>query len=145
MGLAMARSNPGASADPQGNHGLSRRAGLRPRQRTDARRDADTPGRPLAATGARCYPGRVVTPQEVYERLKRVPYPGFSRDIVSFGLVRDVEVSSDGVVVTLAPSTAREEVIAQLAEVGSAIRQEGALCGVHCCGNTVQRRISRRP
>jgi len=33
-------------------------------------------------------------------------------------------------------SIRREEVIGQLAEVGSAIRQEGALCGVHCCGNT---------
>ena len=70
----------------------------------------------------------MVTPQEVYERLKRVPYPGFSRDIVSFGLVRDVEVSSDGVVVTLAPSTAREDVVAQ---IEAAVREAlAALPGV---------------
>ncbi len=56
----------------------------------------------------------MITPQEVYERLKQVSYPGFSRDIVSFGIVRDVEISSEGVLVKLAPSTAREEVIAEI-------------------------------
>ncbi len=54
------------------------------------------------------------TPQELLERLKTVSYPGFTRDIVSFGLVRDVEVSSAGVKVVLAPSTAKDEVIAQI-------------------------------
>ena len=33
-------------------------------------------------------------------------------------------------------SVKREDVIAQLQEVGDAIRAEGGLCGVHCCGNT---------
>ena len=33
-------------------------------------------------------------------------------------------------------SVRREDVIAQLAEVGEAVRAEGGLCGVHCCGNT---------
>jgi ATP-binding protein involved in chromosome partitioning len=53
----------------------------------------------------------VPTPQELLERLRSVPYPGFTRDIVSFGLVRDIEVSSSGVTVSLAPSTANEEVV----------------------------------
>jgi ATP-binding protein involved in chromosome partitioning len=53
----------------------------------------------------------VPTPQELLERLRGVPYPGFTRDIVSFGLVRDIEVSSGGVTVTLAPSTANEDVV----------------------------------
>ena len=56
------------------------------------------------------------TPQELLERLKSVPYPGFSRDIVSFGLVRDIEVSTSGVTVRLAPSTAKEEVVREIAE-----------------------------
>jgi len=43
-----------------------------------------------------------------------VPYPGFTRDIVSFGLVRDIEVSSGGVTVTLAPSTANEETVREI-------------------------------
>jgi len=54
------------------------------------------------------------TPQEILERLKGVRYPGFSRDVVSFGVVRDVEVGSDGVTVVLAPSTANPEVVQQI-------------------------------
>jgi ATP-binding protein involved in chromosome partitioning len=56
------------------------------------------------------------TPQELLERLKTIPYPGFSRDIVSFGLVRDIEVSAAGVIVRLAPSTAKEEVVRDIAD-----------------------------
>src|SRR5262245_53388066 len=47
---------------------------------------------------------RLPTPNDLLERLKGVRYPGFTRDIVSFGLVRDIEVSSDGVTVKLAPT-----------------------------------------
>jgi ATP-binding protein involved in chromosome partitioning len=56
----------------------------------------------------------VPTPQEILEQLRRVPYPGFSRDVVSFGVVKDIEVASDGVTVTLAPSTANPEVVAEI-------------------------------
>jgi ATP-binding protein involved in chromosome partitioning len=62
------------------------------------------------------------TPQEVLERLKRVPYPGFTRDIVSFGMVKDVEVSSSAVTVHLVPSTAQEDVLATIeADVQAAV------------------------
>jgi ATP-binding protein involved in chromosome partitioning len=62
------------------------------------------------------------TPQEVLERLKRVPYPGFTRDIVSFGMVKDVEVSSSAVTVHLVPSTAQEDVLAKIeADVQAAV------------------------
>jgi ATP-binding protein involved in chromosome partitioning len=54
------------------------------------------------------------TPEAILEHLKAVAYPGFSRDIVSFGLVKDIEVSSAGVTVVLALSTAREEVGQQI-------------------------------
>ncbi|MCK6556514.1 iron-sulfur cluster carrier protein ApbC [Candidatus Binatia bacterium] len=54
------------------------------------------------------------TPQEILETLKTVKYPGLGRDIVSFGLVRDIEVGSDGITVILAPTTTREEAIAEL-------------------------------
>jgi methionine synthase II (cobalamin-independent) len=33
-------------------------------------------------------------------------------------------------------SVKREDVVGQIAEVAAAIRSEGGLCGVHCCGNT---------
>jgi len=46
--------------------------------------------------------------------LRRVPYPGYTRDIVSFGLVRDIEVSSSGVTVHLAPTTAQPEVVREI-------------------------------
>ena len=54
------------------------------------------------------------TPQEILEALKRVPYPGFSRDIVSFGMVKDIEVSSHGVTIHLTPTTAQEDVRRQI-------------------------------
>ena len=38
-----------------------------------------------------------MTKDEVIERLKKIKYPGFSRDIVSFGIVKNVEVESDSV------------------------------------------------
>jgi ATP-binding protein involved in chromosome partitioning len=56
------------------------------------------------------------TPHELLERLRAIPYPGFSRDIVSFGVVRDIEVSASGVTVKLAPSTAKEDVVRSIAE-----------------------------
>src|SRR6185503_96788 len=59
-------------------------------------------------------PSRMPTPQEIQERLKAIPYPGFSRDIVSFGLIQDIEVSSAGVTVRLAPTTAQDDVVATI-------------------------------
>ncbi|MDP6455871.1 MAG: P-loop NTPase [Candidatus Marinimicrobia bacterium] len=45
----------------------------------------------------------------VIELLKTVNYPGFSRDIVSFGLVKGVEIEDGGVVVELQVSTGNED------------------------------------
>jgi len=56
----------------------------------------------------------MVTPQQVLEELKKVKYPGFARDIVSFGMIKDVEVATAGVNVILAPTTAKEDVIEQI-------------------------------
>src|SRR5918912_858517 len=57
----------------------------------------------------------MATPQEILEALRAVKYPGFSRDIVSFGLVKDIQVASAGVTVHLAPTTAQEDVVRQIA------------------------------
>jgi len=54
------------------------------------------------------------TPQQILDALKRIKYPGLSRDIVSFGMVKDIEVGSTGVTVVLAPTTTREDVITEL-------------------------------
>ena len=36
------------------------------------------------------------TPQEILEDLKQIKFPGYTRDIVSFGIVRDIEIASAG-------------------------------------------------
>jgi len=54
------------------------------------------------------------TPQELLEALKQIKYPGFSRDIVAFGLVKDLQIGGTGVVVQIAPSTDNVEIISQI-------------------------------
>jgi hypothetical protein len=56
----------------------------------------------------------MITPHQILDELKHVKYPGFNRDIVSFGLVKDIEVGSTGGNVILAATTARDDVIAQI-------------------------------
>jgi ATP-binding protein involved in chromosome partitioning len=46
-----------------------------------------------------------VTEEQIREALKQVKYPGFSRDIVSFGLVKGIRVDGDAVTVQMALAT----------------------------------------
>lgn len=46
-----------------------------------------------------------MTPDSIKEVLKQVPYPGFTRDIVSFGLVKDVEIDNGIVTVQISVQT----------------------------------------
>ena len=46
---------------------------------------------------------------EIIEILKTVKYPGFSRDIVSFGLIKEVEINSDIINLKLQLTTANPE------------------------------------
>ncbi len=55
-----------------------------------------------------------MTSDQIKEHLKQVKYPGFSRDIVSFGLVRSAEFSDGVVRVSLAISTNDPKVPLQL-------------------------------
>ncbi|HYD49451.1 MAG TPA: P-loop NTPase, partial [Terriglobales bacterium] len=54
------------------------------------------------------------SPQEILNELKKVKYPGLSRDIVSFGMIKDIEVGSMGVTVILAPTTGNPDVVEQI-------------------------------
>lgn len=54
------------------------------------------------------------TPQELLDALKQVKYPGFSRNIVDFGMVKDILVGGASVVVQLAPSTDDAATLAQI-------------------------------
>src|ERR1700682_3539991 len=56
------------------------------------------------------------TPNEILVELKKVKYPGFTRDIVSFGMCKDIEIAYKGVVVTLNAPSANPEVVAEIAE-----------------------------
>jgi ATP-binding protein involved in chromosome partitioning len=56
------------------------------------------------------------TPNEILIELKKVKYPGFTRDIVSFGMVKDIEIAYKGVTVTLTAPSANSEVVAQIVE-----------------------------
>lgn len=47
----------------------------------------------------------------VRQALSKVPYPGFSRDIVSFGMLGEVRPGSRGLVVTLQATTRNEETL----------------------------------
>jgi ATP-binding protein involved in chromosome partitioning len=54
------------------------------------------------------------TPQEILAMLRRVAYPGLSRNIVDFGFVKDIEVGGRGVTITLAPTTDNEEILGEI-------------------------------
>ncbi len=56
------------------------------------------------------------TPQEILEELKKVRYPGFTRDIVSFGIIKDIEIAQSGVtvIVNATPNT-KPEILDQIA------------------------------
>jgi len=56
------------------------------------------------------------SPQEILAQLRSIPYPGFSRDIVSFGVVKDIEIDSEGVTIIVAPTTEDREIVQQICE-----------------------------
>ena len=72
----------------------------------------------------------MITPELVREKLATIKYPGFSRDIVSFGLVKDVKITGTDVAVQMSLATNdpkvpqaikanSEATLAQLPGVGS--------------------------
>ncbi len=46
-----------------------------------------------------------MTPESISELLKKVTYPGFSRDIISFGLVKNIEIDNGVVTVNISLQT----------------------------------------
>lgn len=55
-----------------------------------------------------------VAESDIWEQLKQVTYPGFSRDIVDFGIVRDVTINDDQITVVIDLTTKDESVPAQI-------------------------------
>ena len=69
-----------------------------------------------------------LTSDSVTDALRRVPYPGLTRDLVSFGMVEDVAVQGGHVTVRLGVHTRNDEIRAALDErVRSALLPLGAV------------------
>ena len=63
------------------------------------------------------------TTDDIRQQLSTIKYPGFSRDIVSFGLVKDIVITGGNVAVQLAISAADAKIPAQIkTEAEAAIR-----------------------
>jgi ATP-binding protein involved in chromosome partitioning len=66
----------------------------------------------------------MLTEDAIRSALKAVKYPGYSRDIVSFGLVKEVRIEDGAVAVRIELTSAKPEVAQKLeAEAGAAIRR----------------------
>jgi ATP-binding protein involved in chromosome partitioning len=61
-----------------------------------------------------------LTPEVILAQLQGVKYPGYSRDIVSFGLVKDVQIDGTRVAVRIAITTADAKIPKQIEETAIA-------------------------
>ncbi|HEY3900776.1 MAG TPA: Mrp/NBP35 family ATP-binding protein [Chthoniobacter sp.] len=66
----------------------------------------------------------MITPDQVREKLLSVKYPGFSRDIVSFGLVKDVRVTGADVLVQMSLATNDPKVPQAIKEHSEAVLRQ---------------------
>ena len=55
-----------------------------------------------------------ITVEKIKNLLKEIDYPGFSRDIVSFGMVKNVSTTENGVEITLQINSDNTETISKL-------------------------------
>ena len=69
-----------------------------------------------------------ITEEAVREALRGVKYPGFSRDIVSFGLVREIRISGADVEIQIVVTTGDTKVAGEISD--SAGREVTALLGI---------------
>src|ERR1035441_10968845 len=71
----------------------------------------------------------MATQTDIQNALKAVKYPGYSRDIVSFGLVKEISIANGAVSVTMQLTTANPEAAEQIkTEAGRVLK---ALPGVN--------------
>ncbi len=61
-----------------------------------------------------------LTPESILAQLRGVKYPGYSRDIVSFGMVKDVQIDGTRISVRIAVTTADAKVPKQIEETATA-------------------------
>ena len=86
------------------------------------------------------------SPNEILSELKKIKYPGFSRDIVSFGMIKDIEVAHSGVTVMLTVASAKPEVIQKIvADVKTAVSAMRDVPAVEVLSSPPQPRRVPRP
>ena len=56
----------------------------------------------------------MVLKEDIIDILKNVKYPGYSRDIVSFGIIKDIQIHNNDVTIILSFKSNNEEIINQL-------------------------------
>ena len=56
----------------------------------------------------------MISKEDIIDILKNVKYPGYSRDIVSFGIIKDIQIHNNDVTIILSFKSNNEEIINQL-------------------------------
>lgn len=81
--------------------------------------------RKLVAPSRHAYlPRLMLSESDVKQTLQKVKYPGYSRDIVSFGLVKDIETGNGAVTVVIEMTSANAEAAAQIKQDAEAALRE---------------------
>jgi ATP-binding protein involved in chromosome partitioning len=65
----------------------------------------------------------MLTQDDIKNALKAVKYPGYSRDIVSFGLVKEIAVSQDGISVLMQLTSPNPDIARQIKEASERVLQ----------------------
>ena len=56
----------------------------------------------------------MIKKQSIIDILKHIKYPGFSRDIVSFGIIKNIEINNEGIIISLNVKSNNQKLIKQL-------------------------------
>ena len=55
-----------------------------------------------------------MTKQDIVDQLSKVKYPGFSKDIISFGMLKDVLISEDSITINLSQPTNESKILDEI-------------------------------
>ena len=70
----------------------------------------------------------MITKEKIIDILKKIKYPGFSRDIISFGIVKNISVSNNSVELSLSLKSNNTDVVNSLeADITDSIKKELSL------------------
>src|SRR3989442_2736203 len=85
----------------------------------------------------------MLTEEDIKNALKAVKYPGYSRDIVSFGLVKQIATKNGAVTVSMQLTTGSPEILAQIKSESERVLR--ALPGVNTVYVDVKPQAGQQP